>query len=135
MPLIQWSEHLCIGIDSIDQQHKLLVNILNELNDAIIDGKAHLAMEKTFDGLAVYTIKHFTYEEELFAKHGYSGEQAHKREHQELIHQVQDLKQKMENGDFMINTEVMNFLKDWLTHHILKTDKAFVPFLIEKGVT
>lgn len=135
MPLIQWSEHLSIGINSVDKQHKILINMLNELNDAIIDGKAHLVMAKILDGLAVYTVKHFAYEEALFEKYGYSETQAHKQEHKELIHQVQELKKKVENDDFMINSEVMNFLKEWLTHHILKTDKAFVPFLIDKGVT
>jgi len=55
-------------------------------------------------------------------------------DHQELLEQVQQLKIKMEEGDFMINIELMNFLKSWLTHHILQTDKAVVPFLIEKGV-
>lgn len=135
MPLIQWGDYLCIGINSVDKQHKILVDMLNELNDAIADGKAHLVLSKIFDGLAVYTDKHFAYEEKLFAEYGYSKEQAHQREHQELIQQIKALKQKMDGGDFMVNAEVMNFLKDWLTHHILKTDKDFVPFLIAKGVT
>ena len=49
--------------------------------------------------------------------------------------QVQKLQQKMVEGDFMISVEVMAFLKDWLTNHILITDKAYGPFLIDKGVT
>lgn len=135
MPLIEWNEFLSTGIESIDKQHKVLINMLNELNDALLDGKADVILSKIVDGLSVYTVKHFAYEEELFAKYGYSEEQYHKREHADLIEQVGELKKKMDEGDFMINIEVMNFLKDWLTHHILKTDMAFAPFLIDKGVT
>ena len=68
MPLIQWSDQLSIGIDSVDKQHKVLINLLNKLNDAIAEGNADLILAEIFDGLSAYTIKHFAYEEELFKK-------------------------------------------------------------------
>ena len=135
MPLLEWSDELSIGINSIDEQHKKLVNMINALNDALAEGKANELLAKIFDGLAVYTVKHFGYEEELFAQHGYVEAEAHKNEHEALINQVKALQDKMNEGDFMISVEVMAFLKDWLTNHIMKTDKAYAPFLIDKGVT
>ena len=135
MPLIQWSDRLSIGIDSVDKQHKVLINLLNKLNDAIAEGNADLILAEIFDGLSAYTIKHFAYEEGLFKKYGYSGTEAHKHEHAELIKQVKNLRQKMDEGDSMVNVEVLDFLKEWLTYHILVSDKDFAPFLIEKGVT
>ena len=135
MPLLEWSDELSVGINSIDDQHKKLVNMINALNDALAEGKADELLVKIFDGLAVYTVKHFGYEEDLFAQHGYQESEAHKNEHQALIAQVKNLQDKMNEGDFMISVEVMAFLKDWLTNHIMKTDKAYAPFLIDKGVT
>ena len=135
MPLIQWSDQLSIGIDSVDKQHKVLINLLNKLNDAIAEGNADLILTEIFDGLSAYTVKHFAYEEELFKKYGYSGAEAHKHEHAELIKKVKNLRQKMDEGDSMVNVEVLDFLKEWLTYHILISDKAFASFLIEKGVT
>ena len=135
MPLIQWNDQLSVGINSIDEQHKKLINMINALNNALAEGQANEVLAKIFDGLAVYTVKHFGYEEELFAQYGYTESQAHKNEHQALIKQVQSLRQKMIDGDFMISVEVMVFLKEWLTHHILKTDKAYSRFLVAKGVT
>lgn len=134
MSLISWSSQLSVGIDSIDEQHKKLVNMINALNDAISEGRSKDIMQKIFDGLAVYTTKHFAYEEDLFAQHGYAQSAAHQAEHNALLAQVGELKTKMDEGDFMIGIEVMAFLKDWLTNHILKTDMAYKDFLVAKGV-
>jgi len=134
MSLIVWSNSLSVGIDSIDNQHKKLISMINALNDALADGSANDVLAKIFSGLAVYTVKHFAYEEDLFAEHGYAGTVAHKAEHKALLDQVGELKEKMDDGDFMIGVEVMAFLKDWLTNHILKTDMAYAKDLIAKGV-
>lgn len=134
MPLIQWSDELSVGINSIDKQHKELIKMINELNDALQAGQANQKLAAIFEGLAVYTVTHFGYEEELFAQYGYSESAEHKNEHRALTQQVKDLQQKMEEGDFIISVEVMVFLKDWLINHILKTDKAYAKFLKDKGV-
>ena len=135
MPLIQWSDRLSIGIDSVDKQHKVLINLLNKLNDAITEGNADLILAEIFDGLSAYTVKHFAYEEGLFKMYGYNGTVAHKHEHAALIKQIKNLRQKMDEGDLEVNVEVLDFLKEWLTYHILVSDKDFAPFLIKKGVT
>ena len=134
MPLLQWNDELSIGINSIDEQHKKLVNIINALNDALAEGKADDVLAEIFDELADYTVKHFGYEEQMFDQYGYVEAEAHKTEHKALINQVKKLQEKVNAGDFMISVEVMIFLKEWLINHILKTDKAYAPFLIAKGV-
>ncbi|MFK5986291.1 MAG: bacteriohemerythrin [Pseudomonadota bacterium] len=133
MPLIAWSNELSVGIDSIDAQHQKLINMINALNDALADGSSQPMLQKIFDGLAIYTVKHFAYEENLFATHGYTESVAHKVEHKALLDKVLELKEKMQEGDFMIGIELMAFLKEWLTNHILKTDMAYAIELIAKG--
>jgi methyl-accepting chemotaxis protein/hemerythrin len=134
MLLIQWNRELSVGIDSIDAQHKKLVNMINTLNEALAEGETNDALIAIFDELADYTVNHFGYEEKLFAKHAYEQTVAHINEHHAMIEQVQKLRQKMADGDFMIGLEVMVFLKDWLLNHILKTDKDYGQFMLEKGV-
>lgn len=135
MALIEWSSELSVGIDSIDNQHQKLINMINALNDAMSTGEANEVLEKIFSGLAAYTQKHFAYEEQLFDKHGYAGTQEHKQQHKALIDQVVDLSEKFKSsGGSVISIEVMQFLKDWLTNHIMKTDKEYTDFLVEKGV-
>jgi len=134
MPFIQWNETLSIGIDSIDEQHKTLVDMINSLSDALEKGETNDVLQKIFNGLADYTVSHFGYEEELLEQCGYTESEAHKNEHKALYNQVRHLQKKLENGDFTISVELMSFLKGWVTNHILKTDKAYAPFLITQGV-
>lgn len=132
--LIAWSDNLSVGISSIDEQHKKLVNMINALNDAMSRGEARDVLKKIFDGLLVYADKHFGYEEKLFATHKYAAEPAHRKEHDALRKRVTELKQRMDEGDYMLGAEVMAFLKEWLTNHILKSDKAYTSFFKGKGV-
>lgn len=132
--LIEWSQELTVGIDSIDSQHKKLVNMINALDEGLALGHSDEVLTKVFKGLLAYTDHHFSYEEQLFDQHGYKDTPAHRAEHDALRQQVIDLKDKMEAGGFMLGIETMNFLKSWLTNHILKSDAAYAPFLICRGV-
>jgi hemerythrin len=134
MALITWKNELSVGIDSIDEEHKMLINMINALNDALSDGTANDIIHHIFDGLSVYTSTHFNHEEDLFEQYDYAERTIHKAEHEAFKEQVAELQNKMNSGDFMISIEVLSFLKTWLTHHILKTDMAFSEFLISKGV-
>jgi len=135
MPLIEWTAQLSVGIDSIDEQHKKLINMINALNEAMLTGSSNELLGKIFTGLAAYTQKHFAYEENMFAEYGYTNSQEHKRQHSELIAQVVELKEKfMENPQGTISADLMLFLKRWLTNHIMRTDKEYTEFLLSKGV-
>lgn len=135
MPLIEWTAELSVGIDSIDEQHKKLVNMINALNDAMLLGESNELLGKIFTGLATYTQKHFAYEENMFAEYGYADSQEHKRQHAELINQVIELKEQfIENPQGTISADLMLFLKRWLTNHIMRTDKEYSEFLLSKGV-
>lgn len=135
MPLIEWTAELSVGIDSIDEQHKKLVNMINALNDAMLTNSSHELLGKIFTGLAAYTQKHFAYEENMFAEYGYADSEEHKRQHNELIAQVIELKEKfIANPQRIMSADLMLFLKRWLTNHIMRTDKEYSEFLISKGV-
>ncbi|MBL4823577.1 MAG: hemerythrin family protein [Colwellia sp.] len=135
MPLIEWTAELSVGIDSIDEQHKKLVNMINALNEAMLINSSDELLGKIFTGLAAYTQKHFSYEENMFAEYGYTDSVEHKRQHSELITQVVELKEKfIENPQGTMSADLMLFLKRWLTNHIMRTDKDYAEFLIAKGV-
>lgn len=135
MSLIQWSNELSVGIDSIDKQHQKLVSLINTLNDAKRQSNSHDVLSHTFKELAQYTQDHFAYEEQLLSKHGYEESVEHKRQHDELTVQIVELKDKFNHyQDDSLTDEVMEFLKRWLTFHIMTTDKAYSEFLLAKGV-
>ncbi len=135
MSVIEWSENLSVGIKSIDDQHKVLIGLINRLNTAMAQGEASIIIGDVLAKLTDYTRFHFTYEEDLFEQYGYENNAQHKQKHKKLIDQISTLKENYES-DMMgaIGIEIMQFLKNWLTKHIMKTDMEYSQFLIDKGV-
>ena len=135
MPLMEWTEKLSVGIPSIDAQHKKLLAMANELYDAMKAGHGKELLNKTLDGLINYTVTHFNYEEKLFGQTAYPDAGPHKKQHEDLKKQVLAIQEKMKGGvSYGHSMEVMQFLKNWLTNHIMVVDKAYGPHLTSKGV-
>lgn len=135
MSVIIWSEELSVGIDSIDQQHKVLIGLINDLNSAMAIGEANEMIGDILLKLTEYTRYHFSYEEKLFEQHDYPSTARHKRHHSDLIDQISALKERFETElSGSVGLEIMQFLKNWLTNHIMKTDKAYSEYLLSKGV-
>lgn len=132
--MIEWSDSLSLGIESIDDQHRKLVNMINALQEAIDQAETDQVLIDIFDGLAVYTDKHFSYEEQLFEAHGYHEHEAHQREHKVLRDQVLTLKRRFESGELLVTDALMEFLVNWLEEHIQGSDRQYVEFLKNHGV-
>ena len=134
MSVIDWNESLSVGIASIDEQHKKLVKMINDLNEAMRSGRGKDVIGNILNDLVSYTQIHFRHEEDLFARHGYPEADSHKQEHADLVAKVMDFKQQFDDGSTSLTISVMNFLSRWLTSHIKGTDREYAPFLQEKGV-
>jgi hemerythrin-like metal-binding protein len=132
--LLRWSDLLSVGIDSIDSQHKKLVDLINQLYKQMNSGSTKVAVGKTLANLIDYTGSHFHFEEELFAKYDYPEQKDHKVVHSKLVAQVVEFQRQFQKGEKDVSLELMEFLKDWLVNHIKKTDKQYSPFLLSKGV-
>lgn len=132
---IKWSDKLCIGIPSIDDQHKVLVSIINELFGRIMEPENSQDHHLVFEKLELYTREHFCYEEALFDKFKWDHSSIHESEHKKLIAEIGKMKTAFEKStDFDSSVEIMQFLKNWLVNHILESDRSYVTFLTEKGV-
>ncbi len=132
--LMRWDGSLQLGIGQIDDQHKQLVTMINDLHRAMKQRQTMAVMGGILERLVNYTVYHFGNEEKLFQKHGYPEYGQHKKIHENLVGKVMEFKTKIDRGDSTISMELMDFLKDWLVNHIKGTDKKYVPFLQEKGV-
>jgi len=134
MSFMPWTDELSIGIDLIDEQHRWLVDSTNALHDEISRPEpSRAAIGEILFGLVDYTMNHFIVEEELFQRYGYDSEAAHKAEHNAFTASVTRLLDRHEAGE-AVDEEALTLLKDWLTHHILKVDKAYVPWMKENGI-
>lgn len=129
-----WDSKMSVSVQKFDDSHKKLVDMVNELDDAMRAGKGKDVMEKILGGLVSYTATHFGDEEKLMLGHKYAGYIAHKAEHDALVKKVVQFQGDFHNGKIAMSVEVMQFLKDWLVNHIMGTDKKYGPFLNNLGV-
>ncbi|MGB9667589.1 MAG: bacteriohemerythrin [Thermosulfidibacteraceae bacterium] len=132
MGFMEWNEKFITGVREADEQHKRLVDLINELYDAMSQGKGSEVIDKILDELAKYADYHFKTEEGLMSKYGYPELEQHKREHEAFTKKVQEFIESRKGGSLTLTMKVMNFLKEWLTNHILGTDKKYGPFLTSK---
>jgi hemerythrin-like metal-binding protein len=134
MSLFVWDASYSVNISEIDRQHQKLFALFNELYDAMQQGHGNDVIGNVLASVVDYTDYHFKHEEDLFRRHGYPDEAAHRAEHVKLTGQARMLEQRLRDGHSEVTMVTLKFLCDWLTNHIMGADKKFAPFLIEKGM-
>ena len=134
MSLITWSDNMSVGVAKIDKEHRKLIELINLLHSEMAAGKSNQVMGKVLDELIAYTKGHFAMEETLFRTYSYPQASAHTQEHDALTKKVLDLQGEFKAGKTFIGAPTLNFLRDWLTQHILKQDMAYKLFFESKGV-
>ncbi len=134
MATIDWNESLSVKIPSIDEQHKKLINLINGFYKNIMNQSSKEMMFDLIKSLKEYTVFHFSTEEKYMKQYGFSGYPSHKIEHEKFVEKVLDFEDRFKNGKLLLTVEVTNFIKDWVSNHIMNTDKKYSNFLIQKGV-
>lgn len=128
--LMEWNEKLLLGIPSIDAQHKELVGMLNDLYGGFKSGTAKAVIGPVLDKLINYTAVHFKHEETIFDRTAYPETKNHKKEHENLVKRVLEVQAKFKsNQESILTQDLMVFLRNWLTDHILGTDRRYVAHL------
>ncbi len=131
---LEWKDEYSVGIQSIDVQHKKLVNLINNLQTAVSHSTGAAFEQAALDELVDYTKTHFQYEESLMQETGYPDFEAHRAEHQKMIARVEEVIAEYQQDQDTAMQNALAFLKDWLIHHINGTDKEYSGFLLDKGV-
>jgi len=135
---ILWNDSFLTGIDRIDEQHKVLVNTLNEANARLAGNVTRELLEQITRDLLSYAIYHFETEETLMQEYGYAGlatgdAEKHRQEHRSFSQQVVALREGLRDGRLVTREELLSFLNNWLINHILYTDKQLGEFLNNHG--
>lgn len=129
MPFYQWSESMSVGVALLDSDHKALIEIINRLHLAIEDGDAPEILDQIFNALVAYIERHFAREEAVMAACDYPTAAAHITEHLRFSQDMRYTRDRYFRGEeAAIGRELLDYLKDWLTHHILVEDMAYRPY-------
>lgn len=138
--IFPWNDNFDTGIDSIDEQHRQLVQLLNKLASHLAYQSGVAMMEEVFDELTAYAVYHLESEEEIW--HTYLPEDelenGHREEHAKFLSSVTAIKQgETDKPVEKIYEETLSFLSHWLAFHILESDKhlSLVVHALESGET
>jgi len=126
-----WNDSYNTGIDEVDRQHRVLVDVINKLDDATAQGRDAAAVAPLLGELAAYAQYHFTTEEELMLAAGAAAKhfRQHKAEHEAFAAKVRSQVAGIDLGDRAATGRLLDFLVSWLARHILLLDKEMARLL------
>ena len=134
MALIQWNDSLSVNVAEIDQQHQKLVEMINDLHEAMRQRKGVTILGPLMNGLTDYAGVHFKTEETYFDRFGYPETESHKKRHADFVAKVLAFKSQFELIGTGTSVDVMFFLSNWLQNHIKGEDKKYGPFFNAHGL-
>ena len=133
MAFLNWRNDFSVGIALFDEEHKQLFAIINELHETIVSGANPDTLENILNDLIVYTFLHFQHEEMYFEDWNYPEATEHIVIHAKLRQQVFEFRQQVhEKNACALATELAEFLRNWLSNHILIEDRKYGEFLRKK---
>ncbi len=135
-PLV-WRPEFSTGVVIIDDQHRMLINMLNEATSTLTDHSPLEDFATIIQGLLNYAGYHFGTEERLVSERGYDREMAdeaalHIAQHRAFTEKVVAVQSQIAAGQRIAKADLVGFLRDWLVNHILNTDKKLGGFICAK---
>ena len=133
MKKIIWTPAYSVGISSLDEHHKHLAALINELADCLSSPANSEEVTTIVSALVGYANYHFEQEETLLAKHGFPEFEHHRGEHNQFCEVIAETGYGATLG--IVNLpDLYNYLAKWWQTHILKEDMSYKPFFEARGV-
>ena len=133
--LLEWTENFEIGIEELDQQHKKLIDITNQLYAAFVNDKGKKEIKEIIKGLVDYASYHFSIEENYFNEFSYSDKKFHIAEHQVFLKEITNFQNDFNKGKVRFLDDFMNFVKSWIINHFKNVDTKYVELFLENGLS
>lgn len=137
MAYMEWTKAMSVGLPELDGDHKTLVRVINQLaENAGQEGRSGELRQCIF-ALMRYAEFHFAREEQVMKACGFPELPEHKLEHDDFTAQIQSLAERFEADAEAVagevNDQLLEYLKNWLMHHIMIVDMAYRPFIEGKA--
>jgi hemerythrin len=140
LELIPWDKKYALGVEIIDNQHKRLFALTNELYEKCRLGESavHDQFIKTLHSMVDYVVMHFSTEEKIMVQIQYPRIAEQKEQHGGFTRKILEESQKFESGKHGVPLDLVHFLRDWIISHIAVFDKVladYIHYLKKSGVT
>ena len=135
MSNFMWNEEMNVGVREMDDEHRALIGLLNQLHEGIVSNADNKALVNIFSRLIQATKVHLAHEERLLAKTNFPDIDDHHREHDALIAKGLMLQARFMSGSTAPFTmETFQQVREWLQAHILNEDKKYKEHLNVNGI-
>ncbi len=124
MSTFEWSSDYNIGIKVIDQQHRRIIDYINQVYAAPKSSAARAELKEVLTNLIDYTLSHFAFEEALLEEANYADLQEHQLTHANFCNLIEHMQTRFNSGDD-VSTELAELLQRWLLQHILTDDRSY----------
>lgn len=124
-----WNHSYSVDNPEIDRQHKKLFELINFLQDSIVARQTRSALNQALEELLDYTAFHFSTEEKYMRQSQYPKFEQHQQEHDRFTQKALDTHQRLQAGKHVYSLSIVQFLQDWIIHHVLHSDRQYIPYL------
>ncbi len=122
---------MSVGLAELDDDHKQLIRFINQLGADYLEKDRRAAIRQSLVALRRYAEFHFAREENVMMACAYPHLEEHQGEHRDFVQRIQELTRQFdadpEDMAMIVNKDLLEFLRDWLNHHILIEDMAYRP--------
>ncbi len=121
--MITWSNAYATGIQSIDEQHRMLFRMTSEFRSAL-ESDGQTAFDKLLTGLETYARTHFRLEEECMVRYRCPVASQNRQAHDRFVQILADMRQRYSiiGFDRKDAQELIGLLEEWLVSHISLVD-------------
>jgi hemerythrin len=130
--IAQWRPEYETGNTLIDEQHKELFSLINDLSNSMLTGQGDKLVKQTIQRLQNYTEIHFDSEEDFMLRHQYPAYLEHKKQHEALKVRVAEFAFKSQQETSKLTVSLSHFLGHWLVDHIQNNDKKMIAFCTQR---
>lgn len=134
MALLTWNHACTVGVRSMDDQHGIIMDTMNELRLAVVRGLGREQVSEVLDRLIEFTRMHFRNEEKLMKQYPFPGCEEHCVEHQRILAQILQSSHRVQHGEQMQMRSLLCFLRESYSEHIESMDREYGPWLNQRGV-
>jgi hemerythrin len=131
---IKWNSSYSLGIKKIDDQHEVIIGVLNRISYCFDPNSSPVDLGNLLDELTNYAQIHFSYEEQLLEKYKYHGLDGQITEHRFYERKVEELRGRLATSEEKVKAELIAFVADWWMGHIQGSDRDYSRYLNNCGV-
>ncbi|MGD0590855.1 MAG: bacteriohemerythrin [Bacteroidota bacterium] len=132
MKTIEWQDEYTVGVKELDDQHQSLLNMINTLLEEQRDKYEAAKFSPALSSLIHYAYTHFATEERYLLQVHFPDLKQHVLEHIDFIMKTVGFALRIESSGDELRIELLRYLKEWYSSHVLGTDRHYIPFLATK---